>query len=393
VGVGGAIGCVLTVGGLAPETGGPASTLPALCGALSRLGAGVELVSLDLGPELERPQVDAPRAWRLTLVRAFISRRLRITWSPSFAGAVGAACARLGNVVVHDNGVWLPSNHAVARVARRLGRPLLVSPRGMLLAWARQSKAAKKKIAWSLYQRRDLWAASAFHATSAEEVAALRELGLRQPAAIVANAVDVPPSRSRVRDAKTPKIVLFLSRLTRKKGLDSLLRVWVGLKPRGWKLVVAGPDEDGYGARLLKRWRRDGLGPEVEFVGPVWGEQKWSLFRQAGVFVLPSLSENFGIAIAEALGSGVPVITTRATPWRAIEENQCGWWIEAGDGPLAAALGEAMALPDAERARMGERGRALIEREYAPDAIARSMLAVYAWLLKMGPEPGCVVTD
>jgi glycosyltransferase involved in cell wall biosynthesis len=387
----GAVRCLLTVGGLAPETGGPASALPALCDALARLGAEVELVSLDLGARFERPLVVNPSGWRLTLVRALVWRRLRLTWAPAFGRAVSDACRRLGNPVVHDNGVWLPSNHAVVRVAHHLGAPLVVSPRGMLMPWSRRTKAAKKALASWLYQRHDLQSVSLFHATSDQELEALRALGLRQPVAVVPNIVQLPPADLGPHRAGPVRVVLFLSRLSPKKGLDSLLRAWRALEPQGWKLVIAGPDEGDYGARLRKEWPVGGRGPAVEFVGPVWGAEKWRLFRQAGVLVLPSLSENFGLVVAEALASGVPVITTKETPWRAIDQHRCGWWIDVGDAPLAAALRMAIALSDEERSQMGARGRALIGQEYSAHSVAARMMGVYAWLLHKGPRPEWVV--
>jgi glycosyltransferase involved in cell wall biosynthesis len=187
--------------------------------------------------------------------------------------------------------------------------------------------------------------------------------------------------------------VLFLSRLTPKKGLDILLRVWHQLRPQGWRLVVAGPDEGGYGAALARAGGTPELGRGIEFVGPAWGEEKWRLYRDADVFVLPSHSENFGVVVAEALASGVPAITTRETPWQAIEEKRCGWWIEVGDAPLAGALREAMALPDHARREMGTRGRRFVEEEYAPAGVAARMIELYGWLLRGGSRPQFVNVD
>ena len=71
-----------------------------------------------------------------------------------------------------------------------------------------------------------------------------------------------------------------------------------------------------------------GIAGEVEFRGPVFGEAKWDLLEQADLFVLPTYSENFGIAVAEALASGLPVITTKGAPWAALTTYACGWWTE-----------------------------------------------------------------
>jgi glycosyltransferase involved in cell wall biosynthesis len=99
------------------------------------------------------------------------------------------------------------------------------------------------------------------------------------------------------------------------------------------------------------------------------------------------------VVIAEALASGVPVITTRETPWREIAERRCGWWIEVGDEPLAAALREAMALSDEARGQMGTRGRRLVEERYSSAGVAERMMRLYAWLLHQGPLPDFVDVD
>jgi glycosyltransferase involved in cell wall biosynthesis len=127
-----------------------------------------------------------------------------------------------------------------------------------------------------------------------------------------------------------------------------------------------------------------------EFLGPVGDERKWEVFGQADLFVLPTKSENFGIAIAEALAAGVPVITTKAAPWQELESHRCGWWVDVGVEPLAAALREATAAsPDVLR-EMGLRGRELVRERYSWPKIAEDMKAVYEWVLGRGPRPGCV---
>jgi glycosyltransferase involved in cell wall biosynthesis len=109
------------------------------------------------------------------------------------------------------------------------------------------------------------------------------------------------------------------------------------------------------------------------------------------LFVLPTFSENFGTVIAEALAAGVPVITTRGTPWEKLRTRQCGWWIDIGVEPLAAALREAISLSDQQRQEMGRRGRCLVEEEYAWPQIGREMNAVYHWVTGRGPRPACIV--
>jgi len=184
---------------------------------------------------------------------------------------------------------------------------------------------------------------------------------------------------------------LCLSRIHPVKGLLNLVQAWASVRPQGWQVVLAGADADGYRAELEAAIYSCRLNADFQSIGPVDGEKKWQLYRSADLFVLPSHTENFGLAVAEALASGVPVITTRATPWAELPEHGCGWWIDVGAPSLAAALREATALTDEERHAMGQRGRQLIELKYTWSAAAQKMSAVYEWMLGRGPKPECVV--
>src|SRR5262249_15143302 len=131
---------------------------------------------------------------------------------------------------------------------------------------------------------------------------------------------------------------------------------------------------------------------QFDFVGKVAEDQKWALYEKADLFVMPSKSENFGIAIAEAMACGVPVITTRGTPWEELVTHRCGWWIEPNPVALADALRHALSLSDAERHEMGRRGRQLIESKYTWPRVAGEMKSVYEWVLGLGPKPNCVLS-
>ena len=119
-------------------------------------------------------------------------------------------------------------------------------------------------------------------------------------------------------------------------------------------------------------------------------DAKWRRLQAADLFVLPTLSENFGLAVAEALACGVPAITTRAAPWSELESYRCGWWIEAGTEPLGAALREATDAAPEVRQAMGRNGRCLIQDRYSWSRVAEQMASVYAWMIDRGPTPTCV---
>jgi glycosyltransferase involved in cell wall biosynthesis len=384
---------VLTVGGLAPEFGGPSRSVPALAEALARETIEVDLIACESQPGHEAPVLPDVKSVKTHLLPVQ-SREGR--WRARRNDFFTAVCesAESPNTVVHDNGLWLPTNHAVAAAARELRRPLVISPRGMLSTWATKFHRWKKRAAWTLFQRRDLESATALHATAMMEAEEFRRAGLRQPIAVLPNGVNLPPaladSAERNRQTRT---ALFLSRVHPKKGLLDLVEAWARVRPTNWRMVVAGNDEENHRAQIEAAVRRARLESSFSFIGAVNEAAKWNLYREADLFILPSHSENFGIVVAEALAAGVPAITTRGTPWRELAERQCGWWTEIGATPLGEALAAATAATDEERSAMGLRGRALIEEKYSWSWVAAEFKDVYEWLLGKAERPACVRLD
>ncbi|MCW3835402.1 glycosyltransferase [Sphingomonas canadensis] len=336
--------------------GGPAYSVPTLGAALARAGATVGLWCADGATPPERPGDAA-----------------------LLGGTLDEAIAAFGRPdLIHDNGIWLPHNHRLAGLARRLDIPRVVSLRGMLEPWAFNHKWLKKRIAWHLYQRADLRSASLLHATSEAEERNARARGLDGPYCMIANGMDLPAGAPRLpRAPGAPRTALFLGRVYPVKGLPMLVDAWARVRPAGWELVIAGPDEAGHAAEVAARIAAHGLGGTVRLRGPVWNGEKRALLRSADLFVLPSYSENFGIAAAEALAHGLPVIATTGAPWQLLEEHRCGWWVAPEAEAIATAIAAATSASDAERAAMGDRGTALIAERFRWDGIAARFLAQY----------------
>ncbi|MEP6937497.1 MAG: glycosyltransferase [Chthoniobacterales bacterium] len=382
---------ILTVAGLSPEFGGPSRSVPALAEALARQNAEVELIACESQAGHSAPVLPNGNLVRTRLLPV---RSRQGRWQTGRNDFFRVLCESAGDAetVIHDNGLWLPTNHAAARAAEVLKRPLIISPRGMLSGWSLHHRAWKKQLAWTLFQRRDLERAAALHATSKQEAEEFRAAGLQQPIAIVPNGVEVPTEVADplARDAQRVRTVLFFSRIHPKKGLLDLVDAWAQVRPSNWRVIVAGNDEGGHQGEVEAAVRRSNLAAIFSFKGVVRDEAKWNLYREADLVALPSHSENFGIVVAEALASAVPVITTRGTPWRELIEHRCGWWEEIGAAPLAEALRAATSLSDEERRGMGQRGRALIEQKYSWRSAASEMQRVYLWLLGNGTRPPCV---
>jgi len=371
---------------------GPSHTVKALCEHLSPLvGENVLAFPQADGEHGDMLAVD-PRRVHLHAVPSRRFTALRLSFSFGFPAALRALCRVHQIQILHNNGLWLQCNHAAASVAASLKIPLITTPRGMLAPWAVAHKSWKKRLAWGLYQKRDIQRAACLHATAEHEYRHLRALGLRQPVAVIPNGIEAPDAVA-WKSTDGPRTILFVGRIYPVKGLLNLVAAWGKVRASGWRVVIAGPDEAGHEAEVRRAIADAGLEDFFEFPGPVHDGAKWDLYRNADLFVLPSFTENFGMVIAEALACGVPVITTRGAPWAELQERGCGWWVEIGAEPVAAALREAMALSDAERHEMGARGRRLVEEKYAWPGIAKQMVSVYEWVLGGGTPPECVRMD
>lgn len=235
--------------------------------------------------------------------------------------------------------------------------------------------------AMTLYQRKDLAAASVLVATSEQEAENLRHLGLKKPIATLPNGIvtSPPPPTASANPANPIRRALFLSRIHPKKGLINLLRAWARVKPENWELAIAGPDEDGHLKAVLDTARSLRISESVKYIGEIEDSEKWAIYRQAQLFILPTLSENFGVVVPEALSQGIPVITTTAAPWSDLVRYRCGWWVEPTEDHLSLALKEATQVDPIDLADMGRRG---IEyaRRYNWETIAEQMKEVYEYI-------------
>ena len=383
------ISVIQTVGSLAPETGGPARSVPHLSLALAEEGMEVTLLSIDLGSRFSAPLVPIHPLLNTVIVPARFSLGMRTVLVPEFRKALEGIYNDKGNFILHDHGIWLPQNGITAQIAAKYQIPFVISPRGMLEPWSLQFHRWRKLVAWHLYQKRFLNNASVIHATSDYEAQNINQLGLNPPIAVVPNGTELPKSPL-VHSAKsTPKRrLLFISRIHPKKGLLNLIQAMSLLSLDDWELVIAGYDEGNYRQEIESAVKKEGLENVVSFYGPVGDQEKWELYASSDLFVLPSLSENFGIVVAEALAAGITVITTTETPWEDLKRYNCGWWVEPTVDNLLEALRDATALSDEKRSEMGEKGRKLVETKYTWRVVARDMISIYKDLVDYSPAPG-----
>jgi len=227
-------------------------------------------------------------------------------------------------VIIH--GIWQYHSFATWRALRKLEIPYFVYTHGQLDPFFKNYKLKhlKKMIYWPLTDFRVLRDAKAvFFTTDQEKKLARSYFKLYKANEIVVNyGISKPPSLQEVScelffekypELKNKKIILFLSRLNYKKGLDILLEAFAYIKSQKdekYNLVIAGPNSDRLQEKLEEQASKLNISNQIIWTGMLTHDMKWSAFRAADIFCLPTHSENFGIAIVEALACSLPVITT-----------------------------------------------------------------------------------
>ena len=369
--------------------GGPMRSIYDLCRALADAGDTVRVLTTDAnGPE----RITAPAGREVPLVTSsgssirvlYARRRARHTVSPELLRALPGRMRWAD--VAHLTAVYSFPTLPTLLAARMTGTPLVVSPRGSFGSWGQRHHRARK-VPFNVLLRR-LARGVTFHATAASEAADIRKVMGDVRIATVPNGVDASefatlPSDGGawLRHAASLKpedgpLIGCLGRIHEKKGLDRLVRAVPGLRER-WphlQVVLAGPDDGLEQARLTAVAAREGVRDRVHFLGGMYGPERIAFLSGLDVFVLPSLDENFGNAIAEALAAGTPVVASRHCPWPELEGQRCGRWIDAEPAAIVAAVDAT--LRD-EPSAMGERGRAFILRERHVSAVAAQMQRVY----------------
>ncbi len=228
-----------------------------------------------------------------------------------------------GRSVVHFHGLWQFSHARLAAGFASEGIPCVISPHGMLELWALNHKRWKKEPYYHTVEKRHLRRAKAVLATAPKEAKRLRELLPDVRVEVLPLGLtgetrpDYEAARAHLGWAPEERVLLFLSRIHVKKGLDLLFHALAETTlPERTRLVIVGGGSPTYEAELRALAARlgDRL-PRIDWIGELWTEARWKYFQGADLFCLPSHSENFGLAVLEACQVGTPVLTTTTTPW------------------------------------------------------------------------------
>ena len=364
--------------------------------AVAALGHEVSIYTTDR--EMDAEERRSPTARKVGGVDVHVYKQHApaiVAASIPLARALDAAVPQAD--VVHLHSLYLFHTWYTARLCRRHGVPYLLRPHGTLDPFLWRRHRGRKAVLEALFQNRVLREAAAVHYTAEEEMRLAAPYAQGAPGVVVPNGLDLGeyallPERGAFR-AQHPeigdrRIVLFLSRLNFKKGLDLLIPAFARASRRheDLHLVIAGPD-DGQLAAAQGWVAEHGIGGRATFVGMLDHAGKLACFRDAAMFVLPSYSENFGIAIVEAMACGLPVaISDRVNIWREIEAAGAGLVARPTFDDVARQI-ERLAMDPAAAAAMGERGQRLVAEKFAWSKIARELESVYRTLAAARVQP------
>lgn len=368
---------------VAERYGGPSVALRGMATAVASLGVEVVVATTDgdgparLDVPMDRPVVEGGVEYR------YFARTAPGEWKFSWPLTrwLRAHAARFD--VLHVHALFSYATIPGCRSAERAGVPYVLRPLGTLGRWSVAHRGWKKRPYLALVERRHLERAAALHATSPAEAEDLAALGYGPKVRVVplgAAAVGVRGAGDGPARAAGRLRVLFLSRLHPVKGLPLLfegIARMAAVDQARIDLVVAGDGEEAYKHQLRAAVEHLGLARHVTFVGHASGERKRELFASADVFVLPSSHENFGIAAAEALAAGLPVVVSEAVGLASdVRAAGAGLVIPQRPDAVADAISALLHEPGA-LAAMGERAAALAARRYSWERTGRELLALY----------------
>jgi poly(glycerol-phosphate) alpha-glucosyltransferase len=319
--------------------------------------------------------------------------------------------------------LWKYPSWAALQWAERTGKPMMAAPHGSLDVWALSNAAWKKRIAAVLFKNRQLHQATCLRALCTSEAEAIRAYGPTNPIAIIPNGINLPEGELTKPEVGGRRTLLFLGRMHPKKGLPNLIR---GFKKAiyatpstadaPWQLVIAGWDQGGHEAELMKlcdelgikskKLKVEGekvvsdialasglstLDSEIIFFGPAFGDDKKSLLRCADAFVLPSFSEGLPMSVLEAWSYRLPVVITPECNLPEGFAADAAIRIDTGTESIAQGLNSLFSMSTSDLHAMGAKGRALVEERFTWQTIAAQMREVYDWMLGGGTRPSSVV--
>jgi glycosyltransferase involved in cell wall biosynthesis len=303
--------------------------------------------------------------------------------------------------LLHFHGSWAPH---IFILRKKQPKPTLISPHGALHNSSLKKSKFKKIIAKFFYVKKTYLNSDCIHALTIHEAKYIKNFGIKNiPIAIVPNGIDFNEKlniEAKTKDrllklAQNRTVILSLSRLDPLKGIDMLIESFYKVLIKNNKLVlfIVGDGSQTYKNKLNKTIEAHKMQNNIFLLGEMNGFYKNTVYDIADLFVLPSYNEGFGLTILEAYRQKTPVITTTATPFKEIEDENIGWYVKPNNEEITAALESAVSLKKQELHNMGEKGFEFMKNKYSLDIVNSKMKKLYSWLIYGGDVPDFVINN
>ena len=372
---------VLHSGTLAASYGGPAMSTYLTLKGLRDLGVDAQIIQQPI------EEGDVMRGKDVPIHYYQKPWEQKLCYAPKMKSTI----MELGDFdIYHAQGIWRWHTYALVDAARKIKKPYLITPRGMLYPQdiAKASTSFKKfSLWWRL--KRDLNEAACVHVTCMEEMMHCRNLGITSPMGVIPNPVEIKDYPIQ----KNDNVFRFgyLGRVSRRKNIDGLIKAYLELETKadGTELLIIGDGDKEYMEELHRLASMVQHG-RVQFTGFLNGTEKDEALSSCSVLVMPSEFENLGNVVLEGLVRRIPCIATTGAPWEELNTCHCGWQVPFTHEDIKSSLVTALNTSEEERRKMGENGRMLMERRYSVEAVAKDMNSLYEWILTGKGKPSFV---
>ena len=266
---------------------------------------------------------------------------------------------KIEEVIIHNHGLWMIQSLFPLLVKNKKAK-IIQSPRGAFSEISMKRGGFVKKIFFSLLQKPALKRVDIFHATSREEKKQIQNLGFNQPIFILPNGVELNFKNNSFK--KQSNIFIYLGRFHPEKNIELLIKCWKNFS-NNHKLKLYGEGSFEYVKSLKKIIKSENI-KNIEFCSPVYDLEKKSVIESCKAMLFPSLSENFGVVIAEVLAMGKPVLCTKGTPWEDINEYNAGFCVNGDFDSFSNGIQNLIKISSKDYNIMCKNALNLIEKKY-----------------------------
>ena len=377
---------------VAPSYGGPSQAVFEICQALMSQGVEAEIAATNanLNGTLDVPLNEKIQFQGVPTY--FLDRTLKTEYKFSVPLTQWLKRNIPNYNLLHIHSVFCFPTTVAAYYARKYRIPYMIRPAGILDSWPMRQHLWRKKIYFNVVEKENLNQATAIHYTSEKEKLSAERLGVSAKGVVVPlglqldaqyQAIPKGSFKQKFQEIGDRRLIIFLSRIDPKKGLELLIEALAGLKKSrpDFFLAVAGSGKEEYLKILRKKIKDLQLEKQVLFAGHLQGEAKYELLRDADLFVLPSYQENFGFAVVEALAMGIPVVVSdQVDISKEIEAYRAGKVVPCDVKSLALAVDELLDN-EKEKMSMGENARRLFLEKFSREKMAIGLINLYQSIL------------